>query len=143
MSDNNITTENLANNIKGLGPQKANMIKNFLDNEDEISVGSLASLQGVSTALARRVVAYIETHTEPVEPETEPEDDFDWDDEPDEPLSGSVKVSSNGHETTLATHTAGEVRRFAREAESFGYREVAEELRTTVRALLDNETVTL
>lgn len=120
----NVNAEMLTE-VKGLGPSKADAIIAKIEADGDISAASLAEIKGVSEDLAKRAVKAIKQHqvsaaTE-VEVEAEPE------------------VASNGNHD----HTAGEVRRFARTAQEFGFGDLAESLFDAAAQNLDDETVEL
>lgn len=142
MSD--ITVKDLRQ-IKGLGPRKAQVIKDHLDArpDNEVTVEDLASIQGVSPRMAKAVVKLVKgKDTEPTEKEA-----------PIKPGSTRAKTNktkkstkTNGSKTATNGHIdvkAGDVRVFARQAEEFGFESLANELRSLAAAKLDNESVSV
>lgn len=62
-----ITTEDLRN-IKGLGPRKAEIIRQVIADSDDVTAKQLAEIQGVSDRLAKQVVALVQGKPLPKEP---------------------------------------------------------------------------
>lgn len=130
---NTITVKDLRQ-VKGLGPNKAQVVKDFLDSLDtptEADESALASLQGISPRMAKEIIQV--TKGEAVEAS--------------KPKRKSRKTKtktkakarsapSNGH-----AKTARDVRVFARLAEDQGFGDVAATLRNAVSAKLDDEKV--
>lgn len=137
MSD--ITVKDLRQ-IKGLGPRKAQVIKEHLDARPDVEVTAddLASIQGVSPRMAKQVVKLVKAGST----ETEKEAAI----KPGSTRKAKAKTNKTKKATTTNGHIdvkAGEVRIFARQAEEFGFSTLANELRTIAASKLDNETVSV
>lgn len=137
--------------IKGLGPTKAQTIKGILDSHEsptDVTIEELASIQGISTRTARQVVQEVLAASRRTE--------ADSDERQEAPKrkktakakarvtakSTKSKATSNGNGKHVE-RTAGDVRRFANEAEAFGLTDLATSMREQVCAKLDDETITL
>lgn len=139
MSDINIRD---LRTIKGLGPRKAQVIKEVLDArpDGEVTADDLASIQGVSPRMAKAVVKLVKSgSSEAAEKEAAIK--------PGSTRSKTNKTKkTNGAKTVANGHIdvkAGDVRVFARQAEEFGFSTLANELRSIAAAKLDDETVSV
>lgn len=133
MSDNTITVEDLRQ-VKGLGPSKAQAVKDFLDslaNPAEADVSALSDIQGISNRMAKQIIHVTKGESLEDEPKTKKATT-----KRRTTKRRTSRSSSNGH-----SKTARDVRVFARLAEEQGFGEVAATLRNAVSAKLDDEKV--
>lgn len=152
MTKREITTEDLTK-VKSLGPGKARTVHSVISNADDpakLATEDFVSISGISQGMAEEIVKVIQ-------------DPDAYEPQPPTPRRSrkatatkratkrapkraakraakkapSKTTTSNGHSEVKA----GEIRKFARDAERLGLTDIATDLRGRVSALLDGETV--
>lgn len=148
MTKREITTEDLTK-VKSLGPGKARTVHSVISNADDpakLATEDFVSISGISQGMAEEIVKVIQ-------------DPDAYEPQPPTPRRSrkatatkrapkraakraakkapSKTTTSNGHSEVKA----GEIRKFARDAERLGLTDIATDLRGRVSALLDSETV--
>jgi len=121
-----VTTEDLAK-IKGLGATKAQLILTALD---EGAPEDLTEIKGVSERLAAEVGKLVK-------------DPDGYTPEPPKPRKKAAKKATAKKADTngLGNIKAGDIRKFAQQAETLGLSELARSLQIQAAPYLDNETV--
>lgn len=135
MSSNaTITTEELRK-IRGLGPRKVEIVEGIMDEKgaENVTVEDLASVQGISVPMAKRIVKAISTgKAENPKPRKKAAA---------KKAATQARSNGNGNERNREL-TARDVRVFANDAERNGFTDLADELRRAAASKLDSETVT-
>lgn len=154
MSTRDITIEDLAK-VKGLGATKAEKVLQVIgDAEGAFSASDLSTIPGVSERIAKQVVKLTKdpdnyTPEPPTPRQPKPVDEYEVN-----PTTKRITKKATAKKATRATNgngngshsrspniKAGDVRRFAQDAEKLGLESLAETLRIKVAAKLDNQTV--